>query len=93
MSRDGSRLFVADQNADAVRAIDTVTMQMIGKPMPTGDAPTQMALSPDGRQIFVTNMYSGDVSVIDADHLITTGTSGKVGRAPSGIALFGSCCD
>ena len=52
MSRDGSRLFVADQNADAVRAIDTVTMQMIGKPMPTGDAPTQMALSPDGRQIF-----------------------------------------
>ena len=68
-------------------------MKMIGQPIPTGEAPTQMVLSPNGHQIFVTNLYSGDVSVIDPATLTNTGTSHKVGRAPSGIALFGSCCD
>jgi YVTN family beta-propeller protein len=87
VSGDGRRVFVADQNSDDVRVIDTQTMQVVGEPIKTGDSPAQIALSPDGRRIYVANMYSDDVSVIDTDTLATVATSGKVGSTPRGIAV------
>jgi YVTN family beta-propeller protein len=73
-----SRLYVAQDNVDQVGVIDTAAKQLIGSiptiPVPgvlnlgqkyTGGAPNNLALSPDGKSLFVTNGGANAVSVID----------------------------
>ena len=45
-----------------------------------------MALTPDEKFLLTTNGISGDVSVIDIEHLKVT-KSIKVGRYPWGLAI------
>jgi YVTN family beta-propeller protein len=70
-----------------VRVIDSSTLQVIGEPIKTGAAPAQMTLSPDGRDLYLVNMYTNDVTEIDVetDH---TRQSGTVGNTPRGIAVM-----
>ena len=53
----------------------------------TGAAPSSMAAAPDWRRLYVANMYSGTVSVIDTDALRTVATTPVIGDNPRGIAV------
>ncbi len=70
---DGSTAYVADAGAivtgqsggvgNTVTPIDLAT-HAAGKPITVGNGPTGIAVSPDGTQVFVTNLDSGSVSPI-----------------------------
>lgn len=70
---DGSTAYVADAGAivsgqsgavgDTVTPIDLAT-KTAGKAITVGNGPTGIAITPDGTQVFVTNLDSGSVSPI-----------------------------
>jgi YVTN family beta-propeller protein len=95
-SRDGSRLFVACANTNAVWAIDLDAQratEQIGVALypkaPPGTTPNALALSPDGRTLLVANADNNTVAVVD----ISTPNSSRVlgfiptGWYPTGVAL------
>jgi YVTN family beta-propeller protein len=53
-SSDGSRVYIANENADTVSVYDAHTYQQIGAAIPVGDAPVFVATAPDGK-IWVSN--------------------------------------
>ena len=66
--------------------VDTRTLKVIAE-IKTGAAPTSIAASPDWRRLYVANMYSGNVSVIDTNALQTVATTPVIGDTPRGIAV------
>lgn len=89
---DSRFMYVADQGyyfgqptGNRVYKIDLVT-KSVAKEIPAGDAPHGVVVSPDGKFIYVTNLLSEDVSIIDA----TTDTEVSrvnVGAMPNGISV------
>ncbi len=80
-----------------VSVIDTGSMAVIGT-IAVGLHPTGMALSPDGRRVFVTNANSDTVSVIDTgwDRVVRTlhvgsdsGDHPLLGSSPNAVAAAG----
>ncbi len=65
VARDGSRVFVTDQATDAVLVFRTDPPAADGVPVPVGQSPQAAVLSPDGRHLYVGNVLSHDVSVVD----------------------------
>jgi DNA-binding beta-propeller fold protein YncE len=92
LNHDGSRLFVAQDNSDSVAIIDTQVDQIldqVGTIAPPsifsnarnfrGAGPNSLALSPDGRTLYVTNGGTNSVAVIslnpgDADAASASGS-------------------
>lgn len=90
---DGQYLYVADQGfyfekptSDYVYKIEIPTKTVVST-IKAGVAPHGVVVAPDGERVYVTNLLSDDVSVIDAttDKEITRI---KVGRMPNGISLW-----
>ena len=87
-SRDGSRLFVACANTNAVWAIDLAAQratEQIGVALypkaPPGTTPNALSLSPDGRTLLVANADNNTVAVVD---ISTAGSSRVRGFIPTG---------
>nr|WP_261788285.1 beta-propeller fold lactonase family protein [Methanosarcina thermophila] len=55
---------MTNSNIDIVSIIDTATNKIIGK-VPVGDNPIGIAVTQDGKTVYVANFYSNDVSIID----------------------------
>ncbi len=64
LTRDGKYLFVLDQANYRVAVIDT-TQQKVLRSLPTGRAPFSIALSPDEKKLFVTNVGVFRYSLIE----------------------------
>jgi len=71
LSRDTSRLFVANANSDTVSVIDTASNQVVetidvtpAEGLPFGSAPNALALSPDGGTLYVANGGNNAVAVV-----------------------------
>jgi len=71
LSRDGSRLFVANANSDTVSVIDTATTEVVETievaptgGLPFGSAPNAVALSADGTALYVANGGNNAVVVV-----------------------------
>lgn len=92
---DSRYIYVADQGyyfdqpvGDKVYKIDLQEMKVI-QTVQGGSAPHGVVVSQDGKFVYVTNLLSGDVSVIDAG-------AGKeiakieAGEMPNGISLWSS---
>ena len=62
LSPDGRLLFVVCQDSDEVRVVDVRSSKVISS-VPVGHVPRGIALSPDNRQIYITNAWSDTVSV------------------------------
>ncbi len=88
-----ARLYVALDNADAVGVVDTATDRLVetipvtapagsGPPVPGGSNPNALALSPDGRTLFVANGGTNCIAVVR----LAGGTSGSavLGLVPTG---------
>lgn len=63
MTRDGSRVYVLAAS-DKVLAIDTATNAVIAT-ITVGVFPSDLAITPDGRHVYVTNGSPSSISVID----------------------------
>jgi YVTN family beta-propeller protein len=68
-----------------VSVIDTATNR-VNRTIPVGKVPVGVAVSPDERQVYVTNRYSDSVSVIDTATNRVDRTV-PVGRGPLGVAV------
>ncbi len=77
LNRDGSRLYVAEDNSDTVSVIDTKTGKVLENILTTGpanvtgtvsayrgSAPNDVAVAHDGNRLFVSNGGSNSVAVI-----------------------------
>jgi YVTN family beta-propeller protein len=73
---------LAAPSADAVTASPTVIATI-----PVGIFPSDVAVSPDGSLVYVTNRDDNTVSVIDTDTNTTIGDPIPVGLAPSAVAV------
>ncbi len=62
-TRDGKRLIVADQMADAASVVDLSSGAI--STVPVGHAPYGVATSPDGKTAYVTNQGADTVSVLN----------------------------
>ncbi|HZN78976.1 MAG TPA: beta-propeller fold lactonase family protein, partial [Mycobacterium sp.] len=92
----GTTAYVANQGANTVSVINTVTGQAVGSPIVVGSAPTGVVASLDGAYVFVSNRNSGTVSVIrTSDNKVidinpatpTTVDAIKVGSQPEMLAI------
>jgi PQQ-dependent catabolism-associated beta-propeller protein len=85
LSRDGQRLFVANEDMAMLSVVDRdsgATIEQIA----VGQEPEGVGVSPDGRWVLVTNESDHAVSVIDAKTLKVV-KSVRVGQRPRDIAF------
>ena len=82
---DESKLPPPDRSADGIGVID-VRQRKLVKTLPSGPDPEQVAISPDGKEVYVANEDIGQLSVIDTTdgHLIQ---SFKIGDEPEGVTV------
>lgn len=85
LSRDGNRLFVANEDAATMSIVDVRSGAVVGR-VPVGREPEGVGVSPDGRWILVTNESENSVSVIDANTLNIV-KSAVVGKRPRDVAF------
>jgi len=82
-----NRLYVIQQDRNAVQAFDGTTFQPIGA-IRTGNTPVQMAITRDNRYLLVTNDNSQFISVADLDTLqLSTPILFPQGYFPRSIAV------
>jgi YVTN family beta-propeller protein len=58
-------VYVANNGSNTVSVIGTATNQVVGSPIPVGNGPIGVAVTPDGSRVYVANNGSNTVSVID----------------------------
>src|SRR2546426_2828810 len=87
ITRDDRFVWVVnrDNNSVSVLEVGSDVNAKIAE-IPVGAEPRCVAITPNGRKVYVTNTASGTVSVIDARRLRVKRTI-KVGTEPSGCAL------
>jgi len=77
--------YVTNSNDNTVSVIDTASNKAVGTPIPVGNSPLGVAVTPDGKHVFVTNDANpGTVSVIDTATNTVVGTPIPVGIFPNG---------
>jgi YVTN family beta-propeller protein len=81
---DGRTLYVADQLADALSAVDTTSGAV--RTIPVGHNPLSVALTADGRRAYVTNQGADSVTVVDTS-TFTAVREVRVGSHPNRLAL------
>lgn len=85
LSRDGDRLFVANEDAATMSVVDVRNGAVVGR-VPVGSEPEGVGVSPDGRWVLVTNESANSVSVIDTSTLKVV-KSVEVGKRPRDVAF------
>lgn len=84
LSNDGRYLASADRDADQVSIFDAATLELLHH-VNVGTRPFGLNFTPDGR-LFVGNVGSNDVSVVDPEKGLVTATV-PVGNRPYGVAF------
>ena len=79
--------YITNVTSKNVSVIDTATDTVIGSPIPLGNVPIGIAVTPDGRKVYVANSGDNSVSVIDASKNVVTVTI-PVGEAPFAFGIF-----
>jgi YVTN family beta-propeller protein len=88
ISRDGTRLYVANHGSDTVSAIDTRTGSVIRQFRPgCGTKPVSVAVGRDASRVYVICETSNVVAAMDGATGTTIGTPVQVGRRPASMAL------
>jgi YVTN family beta-propeller protein len=87
VSRDGTTIFVSNEDISAVSFIEIATGKLIKTITGLGGEPEGVTLAPDGKLVYVTTEADGAISVIDVNErkLIK---SFKVGRRPRNIVFL-----
>jgi YVTN family beta-propeller protein len=82
---DGSKVYVVNQGSNTVSVIDTGTSMTVGQPISVANRPGGLALSRDGRRLYVTtgglwNFTDEGVAVIDT-------TTGRIVGKPFDVSI------
>jgi YVTN family beta-propeller protein len=85
LSRDGKRLFVANEDAATMSVVDVASGTVVER-VPVGREPEGVALTPDGRWVLITNESDNSVSIIDTGTLKIV-KSVQVGKRPRDVAF------
>jgi YVTN family beta-propeller protein len=85
LSRDGKRLFVANEDSATLSVVDVASGSVVQR-VPVGREPEGVAVTPDGRWVLVTNESDNSVSIIDTGTLKIV-KSVQVGKRPRDIAF------
>ncbi len=85
-SADAREIFVSD-GSSRVLVIDSGSDQVVGQPISVGMGPFGIALRPDGRTAYVTNIDEGLVRAVDTGSKQAVGPPINVGGGPYGIAV------
>jgi YVTN family beta-propeller protein len=85
LSRDGKRLFVANEDAATMSVVEVASGAVIAR-VPVGREPEGVAVTPDGRWVLVTNESDNSVSIIDTGTLKIV-KSVQVGKRPRDVAF------
>lgn len=80
-----TRGYVANNNDNTVSVIDTATHSVIAT-VPVGASPEEIAVTPNGRFVYLTNQLGNSVSVIDAASNTVAATI-PLGSFPTSIAM------
>ena len=66
-------VYTGNYDDDTMSLIDTATNQVVGSPIPTGNGPDSIAISPDGKTLYVTS-GDGDITVVNTqtNQVVTT---------------------
>lgn len=78
---------VGERDTDHVSFVNTATNRLVGGPVEAGDGPTSVAITPDGRYAYVTDVFGESVSVIETGLRRNVATIEEVGEEPFGIAI------
>jgi YVTN family beta-propeller protein len=90
---DSRSVYLADQGyyfgepqGELVYKIDLQKLEVV-KEIKAGQGPHGVAVSKDGTRVYITNLLSGDVSIIDTTSEEEIGRL-KVGKEPNGISIY-----
>ncbi len=86
LSRDGKTLYVSNRLAGTISSLDADTLALTGAMIAPG-GPDDMALTPNGEELWVTGRWRASVNVLER----ATGSLKAripVGRSPHGIFLY-----
>ena len=72
---------------NTVLVIATASNTVVGSPIPVGNSPSGVAITPDGQHVVVANSGSSTVSVIATASNTVVGTPIPVGNSPQGVAI------
>ncbi len=78
--------YVTNATDNTVSVIDTASNMVVGTPIPVGNAPVGVAVTPDGIHVYVANSGSNTVSVIHTA-TNTVVTTVPVGTTPNAVAV------
>jgi YVTN family beta-propeller protein len=87
ISRDGSRLFISNEDADSATIVDLAS----GKPIANvsvGREPEGVAVAPDGKTVWVTGETDHDITGVDVATGKRIADIDILGRRPRGIAFL-----
>jgi YVTN family beta-propeller protein len=84
VSRDWSRLYVANFATQTVSVIDPARSAVLDTPIPVGERPAGLAVASDGKHAYVANSDDSTVSAINIAARETSNTT--VPRGPFGVA-------
>ena len=101
LNADGTRLYVAQDESDSVAVIDTASDKVVedifagGPPQfslfasgETGDNTNSVAVSPDGKYLYVTNGTANDVAVVSLEEKKVLGVI-PTGLYPDSVSVSG----
>ncbi len=75
----------ADRSADGVAVVDTAQRKLV-RVIPSGRAPHNLAASPDGRHLYVSNEQSAELTALALPSGTIEGVA-HVGEGPAGVAV------
>lgn len=78
---------VGERDSDQVSFINAATNKVVGGPIEAGNGPTSVAITPDGKFAYVTDVFGKSVSVIETGLRRKVATIEEVGGLPFGIAI------
>ena len=80
--------YITNSGDKTVSVIDTATNTVVGSPISVGDAPSGVAVTPDGSKVYVANEDDNTVSVIDTATNTVVGSPISVGSNPVAFGMF-----
>src|SRR3954462_11896243 len=88
VAQAGARqVLVANAGDDTVTIIDTQAHATVGQPIPVGDNPQSIAITPDGAYAFVANHDADTVSIIAIHGAAVVGSPIAVGDGPRDVSV------
>ncbi|HEY7256997.1 MAG TPA: hypothetical protein VH476_09980 [Solirubrobacterales bacterium] len=79
--------YVVNRASNTVSVFDTRSNQVVGSPIPVGELPEAIAITPDGRRAYVTSALGSSISVIDTQANQVVGAPIVDTGLPDGIAI------